>query len=103
MANYPEYLERNVFIERIKKAYCDGCENYNGVKCHACGIGDGVLLDNKGQLLCHTVGKTCSNCKWHDRFSWVCYNGLSECRADFTDPDDVCKEWEKRDETSADL
>lgn len=40
MANYPEYLERNAFIERIKKAYCDGCENYNGVKCHACGIGD---------------------------------------------------------------
>ena len=31
MANYPEYLERNALIERIKKAYCDGCENYNGV------------------------------------------------------------------------
>ena len=31
MANYPEYLERNALIERIKKAYCDGCENYNGL------------------------------------------------------------------------
>lgn len=32
MANYPEYLERNALIERIQKVYCDGCENYNGVK-----------------------------------------------------------------------
>ena len=40
MANYPEYLERNALIERIKKAYCDGCENYNGVRCRSCGIGD---------------------------------------------------------------
>ncbi len=42
MANYPEYLERNALIERIEKAYCDGCENYNGVRCRACGIGDAI-------------------------------------------------------------
>lgn len=42
MANYPEYLERNALIERIEKAYCDGCENYNGVRCSACGIGDAI-------------------------------------------------------------
>lgn len=36
------YLERNALIERIKKAYCDGCENYNGVRCRACGIGDAI-------------------------------------------------------------
>lgn len=38
MADYPEYLERSALIERIKKAYCDGCENYNVVRCRACGI-----------------------------------------------------------------
>ena len=42
MANYPEYLERSALIERIKKAYCDGCENYNGVRCRACDIGDAI-------------------------------------------------------------
>lgn len=26
---------------------------------------------------------TCSGCKWHDDFSWVCFNGDSENRADF--------------------
>ena len=43
MANYPEYLERNALIERIQKAYCDCCENYNGVRCCACGIGNAIL------------------------------------------------------------
>lgn len=42
MSNCPEYLERNALIERIEKAYCDGCENYNGVRCRACGIGDAI-------------------------------------------------------------
>lgn len=60
-------------------------------------LGNGVLLDSKGKFLCRTVDKSCSTCKWHDSFSWVCYNGLSERRADFTDPEDVCKEWEKRE------
>ena len=44
MDNYPEHLERNALIERIKKAYCNGCENYNGVKCRACGIGDAIKV-----------------------------------------------------------
>ena len=39
--------------------------------------------------------KTCSTCCWHDRFSWVCFNGMSERRADFTDPEDSCQWWEK--------
>lgn len=42
MANYPEYLERNALIERIKKSYCKDCQNYNGVRCRACGIGDAI-------------------------------------------------------------
>ena len=42
MDNYSEYLERNALIERIKKAYCNGCENHNGVKCRACDIGDAI-------------------------------------------------------------
>lgn len=41
---------------------------------------------------------SCGSCRWHDAFSWACFNGLSEHRADFTDPEDSCKEWEKKDE-----
>lgn len=40
--------------------------------------------------------KSCSTCAWHDDFSWVCFNGNSENRADFTDPEDSCLAWEER-------
>lgn len=40
--------------------------------------------------------KNCSTCAWHDSFSWVCFNGLSEHRADFTDPENTCREWKER-------
>lgn len=78
--------------EKIRKRRLELENGSGGMK-----LGNGVLLDSKGKLLCHTVDKSCSTCKWHDGFSWVCYNGLSERRADFTDPEDVCKEWEKRE------
>lgn len=44
----------------------------------------------------------CENCKWHDSFTWACFNGLSERRADFTDNDDCCEVWESdgREDTS---
>jgi hypothetical protein len=40
--------------------------------------------------------ENCSTCAWHDSFSWVCFNGLSEHRADFTDPENTCPEWKER-------
>ena len=41
--------------------------------------------------------KCCGTCKWHDDFSWACFNGDSENCADFTDPEDSCECWEKID------
>ncbi len=42
--------------------------------------------------------RKCENCKYHDDFTWVCFNGNSENRANFTDNCDFCKEWEKMEE-----
>lgn len=39
----------------------------------------------------------CKNCKYHDDFSWVCFNGESEHRGDFTDDDDSCYLFERKD------
>lgn len=36
---------------------------------------------------------TCETCKYHDSFSWVCFNPDSEHRADFTMNEDVCNEY----------
>lgn len=38
--------------------------------------------------------RCCATCKWYEDFQGVCFNGDSEHRADFTDPEDVCEEWE---------
>lgn len=45
------------------------------------------------------ISKSCETCKWHDEFTWACFNGDSEKRADFTDNEDVCESWEGIDET----
>ena len=39
--------------------------------------------------------RTCRTCAWHDGFSWVCFNGESEHRADFTLDDQTCPYWQK--------
>lgn len=89
MANYPEYLERNALIERIQKAYCDGCENYNGVRCCACGIGNAILtlwkdapaaLERTAEWIVQDEDKTmfmCSNC--HARNNRDRYNYCPNC------------------------
>lgn len=41
--------------------------------------------------------KCCATCKRYEDFRGVCFNGGSEHRADFTDPDDVCEEWKERE------
>ena len=38
--------------------------------------------------------KGCGSCKWHEDFNGVCFNGDSERRADYTDSDESCGEWE---------
>nr|DAU44138.1 MAG TPA: hypothetical protein [Caudoviricetes sp.] len=46
---------------------------------------------------------SCDSCKWYAETEGVCVNDQSECVADFVWDERGCKEWEKRDETSADL
>lgn len=75
-----EFFDREKAIEKIKAAYCRGCENYNGVKCRACQIMDAMdaledepAMPDSLQHVAHwdmeedAVGSpivwTCSNCK----------------------------------------
>lgn len=51
----------------------------------------------------HRVKQICKNCKYHEPFSWVCFNPDSINRADFTLDKDSCRYWEEdkkdKDET----
>ena len=40
--------------------------------------------------------RTCCTCRWHEGYTWVCFNGNSPNRADFTDPEDTCEDVYKR-------
>ena len=51
-------------------------------------------------MLCKKHVWVCKKCKYHDDFSCVCFNPKSEKRADFTDNEDSCTEWESKEENS---
>ena len=34
------YIDADDFITNSKKHYCDGCDDYNGVRCRACWVDD---------------------------------------------------------------
>lgn len=38
----------------------------------------------------------CCNCRWHEGYTGVCFNGLSLNCTDVTDVEDSCEHWEKR-------
>lgn len=45
--------------------------------------------------------RACCTCCWHEGYTWVCFNGNSPNRADFTDPEDTCEYWEVRTEENS--
>ena len=44
------------------------------------------------------MDKRCATCDWYEDYQGVCFNGDSEHRADFTEPEDSCECWEGIDE-----
>ena len=40
--------------------------------------------------------KCCKNCRKHDDFTWVSFNGDSEYCADFTEPECCCEFWKEK-------
>ena len=42
------------------------------------------------------MNKCCETCDWYEDLQGVCFNGDSEYRADFTEPEDFCEAWEGR-------
>lgn len=42
--------------------------------------------------------KYCKNCRKHDDFTWVCFNGDSEHCADFTGSECCCEFWEGKED-----
>lgn len=41
--------------------------------------------------------KTCATCAWYEDYQGVCFNGNSPNCADFTEPEQRCREWERKE------
>lgn len=46
------------------------------------------------------MDRICRNCKYHDDYTHSCCNGLSHRVADFTEDDDWCGEYVRREDGS---
>lgn len=44
------------------------------------------------------MNKCCATCAWYEDFQGVCCNGDSPHRADFIEPDQRCREWERKED-----
>lgn len=40
----PRYIDADALIENIKRVYCTDCNNYNEVRCRACGTDDAITM-----------------------------------------------------------
>ena len=40
----PRYIDADALIENIKRVYCTDCNNYNEVRCRACGTDDAMMM-----------------------------------------------------------
>lgn len=40
----PRYIDADALIENIKRVYCTDCNNYNEVRCRACGTDDSITM-----------------------------------------------------------
>lgn len=59
---------------------------------------DSAIRENQESIDRCIRAQVCEFCKWHDDFSWVCFNPESEKRSDFTDNEDSCTEWESMED-----
>jgi hypothetical protein len=38
----PRYIEEEAFVNFVQEHFCNGCNNYNGVKCKSCSVDDAI-------------------------------------------------------------
>lgn len=82
-------------IEEIKKIYCDGCDNYGGVKCRACWVDDAMCLIDDATTVDAVEVVRCRDCK-HLMFSDF-YGECKRGNLGIVKPEDFCSYGERKD------
>lgn len=97
-----DLISREAAIEAIK-AYCNGCDNYNGVRCRACNFDDAMIAVDSVLAVdavevvrckdCVNMGKRLPMLKgYREDCGWCVMNGHAVL------PEDFCSNGETADE-----
>lgn len=67
------------------------CKEYPSIECDGCGMcyKEAEVEDD------YITRRCCGTCRWHDNYTWVCSCPDSDYRADFTDSNHVCVNYEE--------
>ena len=84
-------------IAEIKKIYCDGCENYDGVRCRACWVGDAICLIDDATTVGAVPVVRCRECKWWQEDDDIGHCDNPDGLDNYAKPDDFCSYGEQKD------
>ena len=45
------YIDADALVEDIKRVYCKDCNNYNEIRCRACGTDDALRMIEDGKQM----------------------------------------------------
>jgi hypothetical protein len=94
----PRYIDAEALIEDIKRVYCTDCNNYNEVRCRACGTDDAMAMIEDaptvevivppckiGEPVYIAIKKTSRHCKAYAyvRKSKLTYKNMARVISDF--------------------
>ena len=93
-------------IAEIKKIYCDGCDNYGGVKCRACWVDDAMCLIDDATTVDAVEVVRCKDCKYYfqdEIYGEICRHPELDFEIECYDhwintkPEDFCSYGERKD------
>ena len=84
-------------IAEIKKIYCDGCDNYDGVRCRACWVDDAICLIDDATTVDAVPVVRCRECKWWHEDDDIGYCDNPDGLDNYAKQDDFCSYGERKD------
>ena len=83
-------------IAEFKKIYCDGCDNYGGVRCRACLVDDAICLIDDAPTVDAVEVVRCWECKHCDPENYHCDHPMGTAAPLRREPDDFCSYGERK-------
>lgn len=84
-------------IAKIKKIYCDGCDNYDGVRCRACLVDDVICMIDDATTVDAVPVVRCRECKWWHEDDDVGHCDNPDGLDNYAKPDDFCSYGERKE------